>query len=119
MFIVQDLDFNFGDILEIRAGQFALSGDSFSGEGLEIFIGSGPSKLENGDINPAAIGVLIRNASITFIKGTGAGSRLGDARRRHDRTAGPGRARDQRHRRVPGQRLRLADPQPRRASAWA
>ncbi|HEX7197169.1 MAG TPA: hypothetical protein VF364_10120, partial [Candidatus Limnocylindria bacterium] len=74
VFIVQDLDFSFGDILEIRAGQFALSGDSFSGEGLEIFIGSGPSKLANGDINPAAIGVLIRNASITFIKGSGAGS---------------------------------------------
>ena len=51
-FIVQDLDFNFGDIIEIRAGQFVISGNEFTGSGLELFIGSGPSKLEGGAINP-------------------------------------------------------------------
>ena len=52
-FLIQNLDFNFGDVLEIRAGSFAITGDTFSGSGLEIFIGKGPSKL-NGSPNPPA-----------------------------------------------------------------
>jgi hypothetical protein len=61
--LVQDLDFNFGDLLEIR-GDFKLTGDSFSGEGLEIFVGQGPSLNDDGTANPEAIGVLITNASL-------------------------------------------------------
>ncbi|MDT4911740.1 MAG: large repetitive protein, partial [Pseudonocardiales bacterium] len=67
-FIVQNLDFNFGDVLEIRGGQFAISGNEFKGSGLELFIGSGPSMI-NGALNPAAVGVLIRNATVHFKKG--------------------------------------------------
>ena len=66
-FIVQNLDFQFGDILEIRAGQFSIGSGSFSGTGLEIFVGKGPSKLDDGSTNPDAIGLLIRNASLAFI----------------------------------------------------
>ncbi len=36
--LVQDLDFNFRDLLEIR-GDFRLTGDTFSGDDLEIFVG--------------------------------------------------------------------------------
>ncbi|NMM34939.1 MAG: hypothetical protein HHJ13_13255, partial [Phycicoccus sp.] len=67
-FIVQNLDFSFGDIVEIRAGQFAISSNQFTGSGLELFIGSGPSKLAGGALNPAAIGVLITNAAVAFKK---------------------------------------------------
>ncbi|HRA75297.1 MAG TPA: hypothetical protein PLE12_03570, partial [Propionicimonas sp.] len=70
-FIVQDLDFDFGDILEVRAGQFQIGSDgTFSGTGLELFIGKGPSRLADGTANPDAIGVLITGASIAFVKGT-------------------------------------------------
>ena len=76
-FLVNDLDFNFGDVLEIR-GDFRLSGDSFVGTGLEIFVGKGPSvfpavdpvtntpNANAGEPNPDAIGLLIKNASIDF-----------------------------------------------------
>ena len=50
----------------------AISGNAFSGTRLEIFIGSGPSKLAGGAINPKAIGILIRNASVAFAKGDNA-----------------------------------------------
>ncbi len=70
-FIIQNLDFSFGDILELRAGSFSIGTDgTFSGSGLELFIGRGPSKLADGTTNPAAVGVLIRNATIAFIRNT-------------------------------------------------
>ena len=78
-FFVQNLDFSFGDVLEIRAGEFVISGDTFSGSGLEIFIGKGPSKLAGGGLNPDAIGVLITGANLAFRRpasGTGFAMRV-------------------------------------------
>ncbi|CAB5080406.1 hypothetical protein D3OALGB2SA_510, partial [Olavius algarvensis associated proteobacterium Delta 3] len=69
--LVQDLDFNFNDLLEIR-GNFAFGGDgSFEGEGLEVFIGQGPSLKDDGTPNPDAVGVLLTNASLAFQRYTG------------------------------------------------
>src|SRR3989442_10507320 len=70
-FEVRDLDFNFNDLLEIR-GNFRISGDTFSGTGLEVFIGQGPSLLADGTPNPDAVGVLITNAHIDFQRFTAA-----------------------------------------------
>ncbi|PYQ02014.1 MAG: hypothetical protein DMF83_24450, partial [Acidobacteria bacterium] len=67
-FEVRDLDFNFNNLLEIR-GNFHISGNAFSGSGLEVFIGQGPSLLADGTPNPDAIGVLITNAHIDFQTG--------------------------------------------------
>ena len=63
--LAQDLDFNFGDFLEID-GNFAISGGAFSGSGLNIFLGKGPYKLDDGSINTDAIGVLLSNGTIDF-----------------------------------------------------
>ena len=70
-FLLQDVDFDFGDILEIR-GNFKLSAGNFQGDSLEVFVGSGPSRLADGSPNPKAIGVLITAASI-HVKTAGAG----------------------------------------------
>jgi hypothetical protein len=42
--------------------------DVFAGEGLEIFLGRGPARLENGDVNPLATGVLLSDATIGLIR---------------------------------------------------
>jgi len=68
-FLIQDLEFNFGGILEIR-GDFKITNNAFSGTNLEIFIGMGPWIDENGSENPDAIGILLTEASILF-KSTG------------------------------------------------
>ena len=65
-FVIQDLDFDFGDFLEIH-GDFAISGSTFAGTGLEIFIGKGPGWNADGTINPDAIGVRITSAEVLFI----------------------------------------------------
>ncbi len=75
-FLVQDLDFSFGDILEIRAGSFSINGTTFSGSGLEIFIGKGPSKRADGSLNPAAVGILVTNATMAFRNVPGVGFAL-------------------------------------------
>ena len=40
----------------------------FAGEGLEIFIGQGPARLQNGEMNPVAVGVLLTDASVGLIR---------------------------------------------------
>ena len=71
-FLLQNLNFDFGDFLEIR-GDFRIGGDgSFSGTNLEVFVGRGPSTI-NGATNPDAIGILITNASIEFKNVDGSG----------------------------------------------
>jgi hypothetical protein len=40
----------------------------FAGTGLSVFLGKGPARLENGDINPSATGVLIADATLGLIK---------------------------------------------------
>ncbi len=58
-FLIQDVEVNLGGLLEIR-GDFRVSGGEFSGTGLEIFVGKGPST------DPNAIGILITNATIYY-----------------------------------------------------
>jgi len=63
--IAQDVTFNFQNLLEIR-GNFQISSTgSFSADGIEIFVGKGPSKI-NGVANPDAIGLLLSGASVSF-----------------------------------------------------
>ncbi|MBL9136319.1 MAG: hypothetical protein JNK85_10640, partial [Verrucomicrobiales bacterium] len=55
-----------------RTTSTKVSAEVFAGEGLEIFLGRGPPRLENGDLNPLAAGVLLSNAKLGFIRfGTG------------------------------------------------
>ena len=56
-----------GDFVTIE-GDVSFDGDAFSGQNLEIFLGQGPARLENGDINPLAVGVLLTNARIGLVK---------------------------------------------------
>ena len=65
--IANDLKFDFGDLLEIR-GNFTIDPGTgaFTGSGLEIFVGKGPSLNADGTPNPNAIGLLIKNAAISF-----------------------------------------------------
>ena len=65
LFQVQDLDFDFGDLLEIH-GNFAVGAGTFQGTGLEVFVGKGPGWTDAGDINPDAIGVRVTGAEIGF-----------------------------------------------------
>ena len=75
-FIIQDLAFDLGDAFEIRAGNIVITGDSFTGSGLEIFIGKGPSKLADGSLNPDAVGVLVTGATIAYLRVPGLGFAL-------------------------------------------
>ncbi len=50
------------------SGDISFVNDTFAGQNLEIFLGQGPARLDNGDINPLAVGVLLTNASIGLIK---------------------------------------------------
>ena len=72
-FIIQNLNFDFGGVLWIKAGQFAISAGQFSGTGLEIFVGRGPATLPDGTDNPDAIGVSVRNATMAFKQGVSGG----------------------------------------------
>ncbi len=60
-----------GDFVSIE-GDVSFSGDSFAGANLEIFLGQGPARLDNGEINPLAVGVLLTNARIGLIRTAGA-----------------------------------------------
>ena len=39
----------------------------YGGSGVELFLGSGPARLSNGQINPNAVGILVTNASIGVV----------------------------------------------------
>ena len=67
------LTLNIGDFVSIE-GNVAFSSDgSFAATGVTIFLGQGPAKLGNGDINPLAVGVLLTDARIGLIKVTTGG----------------------------------------------
>ncbi len=69
--VAKNVALDFGDVLEIQ-GDFALdTNGNFSGTGLRVFVGKGPSRI-GGVTNPDAIGLLITNASIDIHRGIGA-----------------------------------------------
>ena len=73
---VSGLTLNIGDFISIegdatrRATTLAngTAAQIFAGTGLAIFMGLGPAKLANGELNPLAVGALITNARIGLIQ---------------------------------------------------
>ena len=64
---VSDVTLRIGDFVEI-SGDVSFTGNTFAGTNLEIFLGDGPARLESGDINPLATGVLLTDATIGLVK---------------------------------------------------
>ena len=64
---IAGLSLKIGDFVTIE-GDVAFDGNTFAGNNLQIFLGQGPAKLENGDINPLATGVLLSDATIGLLK---------------------------------------------------
>ena len=62
-----DLTLSIGDFVTIQ-GSVSFSNNQFAATGVSIFLGKGPAKLGNGDVNPLAQGVLLSNASIGLIQ---------------------------------------------------
>ena len=64
--VLQDVSLNLDNLLEIYGANFTIGSDgSFSGDGLQLFVGSGPYQT-NGTPNPNAIGILIDQATVGF-----------------------------------------------------
>ncbi|MDQ7993914.1 MAG: hypothetical protein REI45_14680, partial [Propionicimonas sp.] len=56
-----------GDFVSIE-GSISFDGDRFAGTGLKVFLGSGPAILEDGSLNPLAVGVLLSEATIGLLR---------------------------------------------------
>ncbi|OQY08208.1 MAG: hypothetical protein B6I22_01165, partial [Desulfobacteraceae bacterium 4572_123] len=67
-FIISGASINIGDFVIIEGDEINITGGSFSGSGISVFMGQGPVKLEDGSINPDARGVLLDNANIGLIR---------------------------------------------------
>ncbi len=76
---VGDVKIVIGDFLTIEGSVEFASDGTFSGEGLLLFVGSGPLELEDGTRNPDAVGILISNTRLTLRKVTGTGGVAGYA----------------------------------------
>ena len=63
-FFGANLTLALGDFVTIEGSAISFPGGVFSGTGVRVFLGRGPALLPNGDINPAAVGVLLQNADI-------------------------------------------------------
>ncbi|HEY3485474.1 MAG TPA: hypothetical protein VGK49_08810, partial [Ilumatobacteraceae bacterium] len=70
-----NLSLNIGDFVSIEGDISFDSAGNFAGQNLEIFLGQGPARLESGEINPLAVGVLLTNARIGLVR-IGAGYAL-------------------------------------------
>ena len=71
-FFGADLTLVIGDFVSIEGKAITFSGGSFSGLGLNLFVGRGPALLPDGSVNPSAIGVLLSDAEVG-LKDLGAG----------------------------------------------
>ena len=72
---LSDLTLNIGDFVTIEGNVSFVNQPGrqvFAGDHLSIFLGQGPARLANGEINPLAVGVLLSDAQIGLIKITGA-----------------------------------------------
>ena len=54
------------------------SAQAFAGEGISLFLGRGPARLGNGDLNPLAMGVLLTNARIGLVSLNGGHALVAD-----------------------------------------
>ncbi|MGB8167671.1 MAG: hypothetical protein WCF18_09300, partial [Chthoniobacteraceae bacterium] len=74
-FFAEDLTLNIGNFIVIQ-GSIGFSStpakDTFAGEGIELYFGRGPPRLGNGDLNPLAQGILLRDATIGLVRYPGA-----------------------------------------------
>ncbi|MCX5671146.1 MAG: hypothetical protein NTU94_07500, partial [Planctomycetota bacterium] len=64
------LSFNVGDFVTVE-GTVAFTAGEFAGTGLTLFLGQGPFRLDAGAENPAAVGVVLRNARVAVVQGSG------------------------------------------------
>ena len=62
-----ELSLNIGDFVTIE-GAVTFDGDAFAGTNLEVFLGQGPPRLDSGDLNPLATGVLLTDATIGLVR---------------------------------------------------
>ncbi|MDQ7994175.1 MAG: hypothetical protein REI45_16015, partial [Propionicimonas sp.] len=56
-----------GDFVTIE-GSFSYTGDHFIGTGLMVFLGQGPARLDDGSLNPLAVGVLLEDATVALVR---------------------------------------------------
>ena len=63
-----------GDFVTI-VGDVSFTGDSFAGANLEVFLGAGPARLDDGSINPLATGVLLTGATVGVVRVAGSTDR--------------------------------------------
>jgi len=61
-------EFNLGDFVVITGNVSIGSDGTFAGSGLEIFMGRGPARTSDGEINPLAVGVLLTDARIGLVQ---------------------------------------------------
>jgi hypothetical protein len=66
-FFASDIKITIADFVSIE-GSVVFSGNAFAGEGIEIFVGQGPYRNDDGDVNEDAIGVLLTNAKIGLVR---------------------------------------------------
>ena len=74
--VAQDVSINLDNLLEIY-GNFTLTAGSFTGTGLQLFVGSGPYENSDGSLNPNAAGVLVNQASLSFLQAPGSSASAG------------------------------------------
>ena len=76
-FFAENLSLNIANFVTISGDVTFISKpgkDVFAGQGLELFLGRGPPRLANGDLNPIATGLLLTNARIGLVKFTSGGT---------------------------------------------
>ena len=74
-FFAEDLTLNIGNFIVIQGSIGFVSTptkETFAGEGIELYFGRGPPRLGNGDLNPLAQGILLRDATIGLVRYPGA-----------------------------------------------
>ena len=75
-FVAEDVNINLDNVVEIY-GNFTLTAGSFTGSGLQLFVGSGPYENSDGSLNAGAIGVLVDQATLSFAAAPGASASAG------------------------------------------
>src|SRR5262249_41440929 len=70
-FFAENLSLNIGNFVTIEGTVNFVSNagrSTFAGANLLVFMGQGPARLANGDLNPLATGVLVSDARVGLIR---------------------------------------------------